>query len=363
MNPEYTVAAYYFPQWHHDPQHEALLHKSPDWSEWDTLKNAVPRFPGHDQPKVPLWGYLDESDPKTSEIQIEAASSHGVDVFIYDWYWDMNGPDTGKFLHSALEKGFLQAPNRGKMKFGLMLCNHRPMPRERWEALTDYVIDNYFGLPEYWTIDGAKYFSIYELSTMVKGLGGMDETLDVLASFRAKAAAKGYQLHLNFVQWGLQNEELTGPDQNAAVNLLGGDSVTSYVWTHNFMPEAPLCAPYAVWRDGAIPYWTQFREMFDREYYPNVSMGWDTSGRFDPEKEYVADPDSYFGTIISENTPAEFEKALRAARDFLDAGSNRHKVVTLYAWNEWTEGGHLEPEEKYGYGYLEAIRRVFRDGQ
>ena len=190
MEKKYTVAAYYFPQWHHDPQHQSILHKSPDWSEWDTLKNAIPRFPGHDQPKVPLWGYLDESDPKTGEIQIEAASSHGVDVFIYDWYWDMNGPDTGMFLHSALEKGFLKAPNRSKMKFALMLCNHRPMPRARWEALMDYVIDTYFGLPEYWTIDGAKYFSIYELSTMVKGLGGMEQTLEVLALFREKAAAR-----------------------------------------------------------------------------------------------------------------------------------------------------------------------------
>ena len=139
------------------------------------LKHAVPRFPGHNQPKVPVWGYLDESDPKTSEIQINAAADHGIDVFIYDWYWDMNGEDTGKFLHSALEKGFLKAKNRSRMKFGLMLCNHRELSRERWELLTDYVIENYFHLPEYWEVDGGKYFSLYELSTFVKGLGGMQQ--------------------------------------------------------------------------------------------------------------------------------------------------------------------------------------------
>ena len=362
MKNEYTVAAYYFPQWHHDPQHESILHKSPDWSEWDTLKHAVSRFPGHNQPKVPVWGYLDESDPKTSEIQIEAASSHGIDVFIYDWYWDMNGEASGMFLHSALEKGFLHAKNRDKMKFGLMLCNHRPLNRERWDALTDYVVDTYFGLPEYWTIDGAKYFSIYQLFTLIEGLGGMEQTLDALESFRAKAAKKGYQLHLNFVQWGLQNEKIIGPDANKTVNALTGDSVTSYVWIHNFTPKAPLYAPYAQWRDGATPYWAQFRDTFDKEYYPNVSMGWDSSGRFNPEEEYHADPNGgYFCTIMSDNTPDEFEIGLRRARDFLAAGSNKHKIVTLYAWNEWTEGGYLEPEKKYGYGYLDAIKKVFRD--
>ena len=203
MKKEYTVAAYYFPQWHHDPQHEELLGKSRDWSEWDVLKHAVPRFPGHNQPKVPVWGYLDESDPKTSEIQINAAADHGIDVFIYDWYWDMNGEDTGKFLHSALEKGFLKAKNRSRMKFGLMLCNHRELSRERWELLTDYVIENYFHLPEYWEVDGGKYFSLYELSTFVKGLGGMQQAAEAIESFRKKAAAKGYKLHINFVEWGL----------------------------------------------------------------------------------------------------------------------------------------------------------------
>lgn len=77
---KYTVAAYYFPQWHHDPQHE----KKMELGEWGQLKRAIPRFPGHNQPKVPVWGYLDESDPQTSKIQIDAAADHGIDVFIYD---------------------------------------------------------------------------------------------------------------------------------------------------------------------------------------------------------------------------------------------------------------------------------------
>lgn len=356
MKRDYTVAVYYFPQWHHDPQHTA----SPDWTEWEVLKKAVPRFEGHNQPKTPVWGYLDESLPSTSEIQIDAAADHGIDVFIYDWYWDMNGENTDKFLHSALEKGFLKAKNRDRMKFGLMLCNHRPLSRERWDKMVDVVIDTYFGCPEYWEVDGGKYFSIYELHTLVKGLGGLEETKDAIRSFYEKAEAKGYKLHLNFVEWGLQKPEIIG-DADEAIKYLDAKSVTSYVWIHNHVPKAPLYAPYSQWRDDSIPCWDEFDKKFSVDYYPNVSMGWDSSGRFDPNKEYVADNSigAYYCTIMSDNTPAEFEIALQKSKEFLDRSKNKNKFITIYAWNEWTEGGYIEPEAKYGYGYLEAIRNVF----
>jgi|SRR5680860_669783 len=58
-----TVAAYYFPNYHTgDPRNE--LNMGTNWSEWELVKAAQPRFPGHQQPKVPLWGFVDEKDPK-----------------------------------------------------------------------------------------------------------------------------------------------------------------------------------------------------------------------------------------------------------------------------------------------------------
>jgi hypothetical protein len=55
----YTVAVYYWPNFHRDPYHQ--LKKGEDWTEWQILKDALPKFEGHYQPKVPLWGYRDES--------------------------------------------------------------------------------------------------------------------------------------------------------------------------------------------------------------------------------------------------------------------------------------------------------------
>lgn len=59
---EYEIAVYYFPNYHSDERNK-MTHGD-GWTEWELVKHARPRFPGHHQPKIPLWGYEDESDPE-----------------------------------------------------------------------------------------------------------------------------------------------------------------------------------------------------------------------------------------------------------------------------------------------------------
>jgi len=77
------VAAYYFPNW--GPENV---------SEWAPVKRAQPRFEGHAQPKVPVWGYQDETDPAVMAQKIAVATDHGVDAFIFCWYY-YNESDSG----------------------------------------------------------------------------------------------------------------------------------------------------------------------------------------------------------------------------------------------------------------------------
>jgi len=80
----YQAAAYYFPGYHPNPQNDARLGQG--WTEWDLMRAAGPRFPGHDQPKVPLWGYLDESRPEVFEKKIAAAAGlKGVHLNAVAW--------------------------------------------------------------------------------------------------------------------------------------------------------------------------------------------------------------------------------------------------------------------------------------
>jgi len=63
------------------------------------VKAAGPCFPGHDQPKVPLWGYEDEADPVVMAKNIDVAADHGLEQFLFDWYLY----DDGSYLNRALD--------------------------------------------------------------------------------------------------------------------------------------------------------------------------------------------------------------------------------------------------------------------
>ena len=225
-NPDYEVAVYYFPSYHPDATNDKWHGKN--WDEWDLVKAAKPRFPGHQQPNVPAWGYFDESDPKWAAKEIDLAADHGVDVFIYDWYW-YEAVKGNKYLHGQLENGFLKAPNRNRLKFALMWANHDwlnihpatftnktekltdgEVSAETWDKLTDYVIANYFKQPNYWTLDGKPYFSIYEIGTFINGFGTLEKAVAALQRFEAKTKAAGFPgLHLNVMAWGFNEGALS----------------------------------------------------------------------------------------------------------------------------------------------------------
>jgi hypothetical protein len=372
--PPITVASYYFGNYHPgDPRNEQ--EKGPGWTEWELVKAARPRFPGHDQPKVPLWGYEDESDPQVMARKIDAAADHGIDAFIFDWYYYNDGP----FLERPIDRGFLQAPNNQRLKFALMWANHDwikifPYTRgaerevlypgvvtpENFDKICDHVIRSYFLHPSYWRIEGCPYFSFYELTKLMQGFGSVEATRAALDKFRGKAVAGGLPgLHLNAVVWGrpiLPGEE-TPADPAQLVKDLGFDSVTSYVWIHHVgLPV--LQTDYNEVRDSYFRYWSEAEREFDVPYFPNVTMGWDSSPRTNQEDEF-GNFGYPFTNIMSGNTPERFREALAMTKRRLLAQPTGPRVLNINCWNEWTEGSYLEPDQVHGMQYLEAVRDVF----
>ncbi len=374
MRTKTEVAVYYFPNYHPDARNDKWHGRG--WTEWELAKRAEPRFEGHAQPKVPLWGYEDESDPRAMARKIDAAADHGIDCFIFDWYWYEDGP----YLQRGLEEGFLQANNSDRLKFSLMWANHdwidiHPLTRalqpatlasgkvseQAFVAATEHMIERYFRHPSYWRVGGGLYFSIYELMNLVEGLGGLDETRRILGDFRERVRQAGLgELHLNAVVWGVQilpgEKRIDNP--NELLDLLGFDSVTSYVWLHHVgLPKFPQ-SDYGVWRDEAVAKMTSLADEFRLPYFPNVTMGWDTSPRTVQSDKYEPIGYQYMATVGG-NTPAEFETALRRTKALAEEKSKGLNIVTINAWNEWTEGSYLEPDTVHGFGYLEAVGRVF----
>jgi len=381
MQKSYHVGAYYFPNYHVDARNESV--HGPGWTEWDLVKRAEPRFPGHQQPKMPLWGCEDEADPKAMARKIDAAADHGLDYFIFDWYMYEDGP----FLQRGLDEGFLGAANNQRVKFCLMWANHdwtnihpaKAHAREKhWEASRGYllypgkvspeafdrivahVIGRYFGHPSYWRIAGCPYFSVYDLTKLIAGFGSLEQTRAGIDRFRAKVRAAGFpDLHFNAVVWGrtILPGETAPTDPKRVVDALGFDSITSYVWIHHAgMPHFPF-TEYALVRDRYLAYWDSAEKTFAQPYFPNVTTGWDASPRTVQSDRYL-NLGYPFCPILANNTPAAFREALALTKSRLDRRSGL-KILNINAWNEWTEGSYLEPDMLNGLAYLEAIRDVF----
>jgi hypothetical protein len=84
-----------------------------------------------------------------------------------------------------------------------------------------------------------------------------------------------------------------------------------------------------------------------------VSCGWDNNPRFK----------KFRPGIVKNNTPENFEAAMRAAKEYIDRYPERPALITVNSWNEWTETSYLQPDDFYGYGYLNAIKKIFVDGE
>ncbi len=361
----YEIAVYYFPNYHVDPRNESLFGKG--WSEWILVREATARFPGHLQPKMPAWGYEDESDSKVMAKKIAAAADHGVTAFLFDWYWYEGKP----FLQKPLDNGFLTAPNRSRLKFALMWANHdwldffhakagQPMKfiwpgtvtEQDFEPIVDHVIEKYFSQPNYWKIDGKPYFSIFDTANFIKGLGGVPQARKVLDGFRTKVKKAGHPgLHLNII--------LSGTSINREqIIALGFDSATSYNWgMHLDMPVVPA-TPYPPYAERAAKFYEDITRQCPVLYHVNVTQGYDASPRA-RQSDPLRNQGYPFCNVLTDNTPAEFAKALRRAKAFVDANPKLPRIITVNAWNEWTEGSYLEPDTRTGMKYLESLREVF----
>ncbi|AQW56381.1 glycoside hydrolase family 99-like domain-containing protein [Streptomyces violaceusniger] len=366
MQRSYDVAAYIWPAYHDDPRARIFFPRR--MGEWERVIDALPKVDGHKQPRRPLWGYQNEADSRVMEMQIDAAADYGVNTFIYDWYWYDRRP----FLEESLNEGYLKARNNHRVKFYLMWANHdaptiwdirnshdrrvvwdAALGREEFERIGNRLIEKYFTQPSYYRIDNKPVFAIYDLPTLIRGLGDVNRARVALDWLRDQAVAAGLAgLHLQGVlRNDLSDAEVTGiggdgsSTESRTIEQLGFDSVTHYQWCHVVEPRGE----YQLYGEQAVAGWGSTDEEFSVPYFPHVSVGWDNNPRFAAYQE----------TTIIGSTPEKFENFLRKARQFADERPERAPLITVNSWNEWTESSYLQPDTDQGYSYLEAVKRVF----
>ena len=370
MKKKYDVAAYVWPSYTGD-EPRARIFWNEGFGEWQSVKNApknnAEKPEGYIWDRKPLWGYVNEANPDVMEMEINCAYRHGVNVFIYDWYWFDERP----FLENCLNDGYLKAKNNNLVKFYLMWANHDAT--HMWDIDTSDVVENeviwrgdvsfdafkkivrrwidkYFSHPSYYKIDGKPVISIYCITNFLKSFGGAEGANEAIAYFREEVKKAGFPgLHLQLVYNAFEGFDYDGRFGGSAGNaclMLDIDSVTHY----NMGTRAQRNKDYSeIIKDHKSGY--EEMESLGVLYFPQVSVGWDNNPRyrkFRPE-------------IMKNNTPENIKLALLQAREYIDTHKLPAPLVTINSWNEWTETSYLEPDDLYGYGYLEAIKRVFKD--
>ncbi len=382
------VYAYYFPNWHVDKLNEAWHGKG--WTEWELLKCARPRFEGHEQPLVPLWGYEDEADPKVMAKKIDTALEYGIDGFIFDFYYYQEET----YRARCIDEGFLQAPNNEKMKFAIMWCNHdaiyaHPAPRfdacpvlrsgklteEQFVLMTNMYIEKYFSRPNYIRVNGKILFAIYNVARFCKDFDGVENARRIVDGFRQRVRDAGlgevwiccHAPDVKSAYLGKAGEEVVADkiQANAMLKGLGIDQGVRYWWpTHHCddprFEEYALTVDYKDYVDGGIDIYYTDLEFFDIPVAASISIGLDNSPRTIQSETYENLEVYPWGPIVVGRDLTEFERGLRTIKEIAEKDNYPGNFVTINSWNEWTEGNYLEPDTVYGYGFLQKIKKIFK---
>ena len=160
-------------------------------------------------------------------------------------------------------------------------------------------------------------------------------------------------LELQFAMWSI-NLNYSGFDgsktenpANDFIRTLGFTGTTHYQFAH----FANVDQDYLTILEQVRDEWARIDATYDFTYYPHISVGWDNSPRMG------------HSAVVKNNTPENFARGLRMAREYIDAHPDRAPLITVNSWNEWTETSYLMPCNVFGYGYLEAVKKVFIDMQ
>ena len=362
--PDYYVCAYIWPSCHDDSLAHELIWPGGQ-GEWEIINAGTPRFPGHYQPREPLWKGDQDDDPEVVEKWINTALKYGVNTFIYDWYWFHNYP----FLEEALDNGFLKAPSNEKMNFYIMYANHEVTnlwnpytnqdtktltfdPRidwEQWKVIVDRVIRQYFHRPNYVKIDGCPVFSIWSLDLFADGFGSMEEAGKAMAYFRDEVKKAGFpDLHLQQCGGNWKRSASEVAQLKKQIELFGVNSFSFY-------NMGGFDTDYIKHGMNGISLREEWEKLFELPVFPTVSVGWDSTPRFlDEGAEKIT---------CWNHTPEAFASFLQNAKEWADSHADTQpKFITINAWNEYVEGSYLLPDRRNGFSYLQAVRDVL-DGK
>ena len=309
--------------------------------------------------REPVWGWRDDSIEIVQQ-QIDLAAEHGLSFFAFDWYWP-EGPDKRSPLNTGLDL-YRRAANRKRLEFCLLVANaggFRLFPTE-WPAACDAWL-NLFREPTYLTVGGKPLLIIFSHRDLRESLGGPAAVKKGFAQLRERAAAAG----LGGVT--IAACCLPGPE-NGWVDLQtladeGYDVFTGYAHYGYFRRGDDMKQSFADLVAGHADIWDRFAAKDVRPYIPVVTTGWDPRPWQEPVKAAETRP---YWLHYPDRTPSAVGTFVENAVRWLDAHPKQatsERLILLYAWNEYGEGGYLAPTRGDGDAYLRAVKSALTPAQ
>jgi lipopolysaccharide biosynthesis protein len=329
----------YLPQFHPIPENDEWW--GAGFTEWTNVARARPRFPGHDQPKLPgALGFYDLRLPETRAAQAELAAMHGIGAFCYWHYWF-----AGRRL---LELPFTEVLHRGEPDFPFCLGwanqnwstvwtgGNRVLVEQTYPGPDDHArhfdaVLPAFEDPRYVRVDDRPLFFVYRPHELPDAAAFADQ-------WRTLAARNGlpgiYLIGETKAGWSAAGSgfdaELHVPLYAAARRRFTG-RVGSRV---ERLRRRPLRVSY----DSIAP---PARASLPHPQLPAVMSNWDNTPRFGRR-----------GFVLTDATPGAFGRALRTAVDAVQDLPPEQRIVFLKSWNEWAEGNYVEPDRTHGTAFL-----------
>jgi lipopolysaccharide biosynthesis protein len=368
------LIAMYFPQFHAIPENDNWWGKG--FTDWDNVKTAEAQFEGHYQPRIPLEkNYYDQSRLETLRWQIDLAKRHGVYGFCHYHYWFdgkqlLETPTNLIMQNKEIDFPFcLSWANETWSRrwdgrdYHILIQQTHPPTKENWKKHYDYLIKAWKD-PRAIKVDGKPIFVIYRPQRIEK----ID---DMLAYWRELALNDGLPgLYFIFQkQYELPTKACLNsfdavfqfqPFEAAYSPTFDKDSIR-----HSFMFKFFRILPdylqdifrglrtsffksltfhdyEAVWK-----HIVEIRPDENLTTYPGAFVDWDNAARYKSR-----------ATIFRGASPQSFGKWFSNLVATMPQRDLPENFIFLNAWNEWSEGAYLEPDEKYGCQYLDEIKRA-----
>jgi len=343
------LVAYYLPQFHIIPENEESWGRG--FTEWTNVTRALPQFAGHYQPHLPAdLGFYDLSNEEVLERQAALARRYGIAGFCIHYYWF-----GGKRL---LERPLATLYRRKDIDIRFCLCWANETWSRRWDGSEQDVLIPQIRTPEsdkrfiedaVRYMDDPRYIKIDDRPVLVvyrsELLADPERTIEHWRNVALKAVGKDLFLlrAMSFKPTTLVN----GFDASVQFPPHHLDAADTSASKSPFNPD--FSGRVYDYPALLATVKRQFRE-YDFSVIPAVMTGWDNMPRCGSA-----------GACYHGSTPAHYAAWLAEAAYFAKqkpVGGSSH--VFINAWNEWAEGAHLEPDQKFGHAYLRATVEVLR---